>query len=414
MTWRRILAVLWISQAFSQFGTSVSSLAYPLLVLEATGSALQAGLVGTAVAATGLLVRLPGGAISDRKSARGLMLTADAVRAGLLAALSVCVAFHVTLTWLILIVVALEVAAGSVFGPAEFRLVRAITPEPERPLAVGRLQSRAQLAALLGPLAGGALYGITQWLPFAVDAASYLLSLALLLSVPAARGRPVSGMGTQGAWRWLVRERFLLSAASWMAALTATFGAVGLIVLVLAHERGATSPEIGLMYSISGAGGLIGALLTPAIQRRLIPTTVFRFAAFIDAMAVVALLPLRSPVLIGACGAAAFFTAPVVSASLFGELSRRVPDEMVGRVQASVGLLVALLAPIAPPVIGVIVDGAGPTVGAVACAVSFGALTVCAFAIPAFRRDAREGRPETHPFRSGSTRQRSDGGDGGN
>ena len=387
MTWRRIFGVLWVSQALSQFGTSVSSLAYPLLILDSTGSALQAGLVGTVVAATAILVRLPGGAISDRRAARGLMLTADGVRAALLAGLSVCVALNVAATPLILVVVGLEVVAGSVFGPAEFRLVRAITPEGERAVAVGRMQSRAQLAGLLGPLAGGALFGVAPWLPFAVDATSYLLSLMLLLFVPARHGRPLAGLSRQGAWRWMASEGFLLPAAIWMAALTATFGAVGLIVIVLAQDRGATSTEIGLMYTISGIGGLIGALLTPQLQRRFRPATVFRSAAFVDTVAVLALLPLHSPILIGACGAVAFFTAPVVSACLFGELSRRVPDELVGRVQASVGLLVGSLAPIAPPLIGAVVDRLGSTLGVTGCALSFGCLTVIAFVLPAFRRE---------------------------
>src|SRR4051794_28434275 len=148
MTWQRTFGLLWVSQALSQFGTSVSSLAYPLLILDSTGSALQAGLVGTVVAATAIVVRLPGGTVSDRRPARGLMLAADGVRAALLAALSVFVALDLAATPLILVVVALEVVAGSVFGPAEFRLVRAITPGSERAVAVGRMQSRAQLAGL--------------------------------------------------------------------------------------------------------------------------------------------------------------------------------------------------------------------------------------------------------------------------
>ncbi|MFP3466152.1 MFS transporter [Leifsonia sp. SIMBA_070] len=393
MSWRSVFRILWISQALSQFGTSVSSLAYPLLLLDTTGSAMQAGLVGTVVAATGLLTRLPAGAVSDRRPARGLLLAADGARAALLASLSVCVASGVAATTLVLVVVALEVVAGSVFAPAEFRLIRAITPQDERALAVGRMQSRAQLAGLLGPLAGGALYGVAPWLPFAVDAASYLVSLVLLLAVPPAHGRSVAGRAAGGAWRWLVRERFLFASALWVAALTATFGAVGLIVIVLAQERSATSTEIGLMYTISGFGGLVGALLTPAIQRRLRPAVVFRSAASVDTLAVVALLPLHSPVLIGVCGAVAFFTAPVVSASLFGELSRRVPDELVGRVQASVALLVGALAPIAPAAVGVVVDRLGATAGTVGCAVSFGFLTVVSFVLPAFRAPAAAAQP---------------------
>lgn len=400
MRWRRVFTVLWISQAFSQFGTSVSSLAYPLLMLQLTASALQAGLVGAVVAATGLLVRLPGGWIADRRTSRGLMLASDAVRAGLLALLAATVATGAAGTPLILGIVALEVAAGAVFGPAEFRLVRAISPIDERALAVGRMQSRSQLAGLLGPLAGGALYGVAPWLPFAVDAASYLASFVLVLAVPREAGREgAEGRGTQPggrAWQWLRRDRFLLPAALWVAALTATFAAVGLTVVVIARERGADSAAIGLMYTISAAGGLVGALLTPAVQRRVRPAAVFRLAVLVDAAAALALLPLHSPVLIGVCGAVAFLTAPVVAASLFGEVSRRSPDALVGRVQAAVALTAGLVAPLAPPAIGWLLDAAGAGAAIITCAGAFAVLGAVAWLVPGFRRDRDEAAPSRH------------------
>ncbi|MDR6972117.1 MFS transporter [Leifsonia shinshuensis] len=395
---RRPFALLWISQALSQFGTSVSSLAYPLLILELTGSAAQAGLVGAVVAVAGLVTRLPAGSLADRRPPRPLMLAADAARAILLAVLAVSVSAGLAGIGPVLVVVGLEVCAGAVFGPAEFRLLRAISAPEERAIAVGRMQSRSQLAGLLGPLAGGVLFGIAPWLPFAVDALSYAASFALVAALPRAASSVDSGAGAvpgrerKSAWRWLRRDGFLLPAALWVAALTATFSAVGLIVIVVAQDRGAGSAAIGLMSSISAAGGLAGALLTPAIQRRLRPGAVFRLAALVDTAATVALLPLQSPVLIGVAGAVAFFSAPVVAASLFGEVSVRVPDALVGRAQSSMVLVVGLLAPVTPVLAGLVLDRSGSTGGIIACATVFAVLTVVSLVLPAFRRAAADAR----------------------
>jgi hypothetical protein len=59
----RSFVLLWLSQAVSQLGTSVSSLAYPLVVLELTGSAFDAGLVAATLAGTGLMLKVPASVI---------------------------------------------------------------------------------------------------------------------------------------------------------------------------------------------------------------------------------------------------------------------------------------------------------------------------------------------------------------
>lgn len=128
-------ALLWISQALSQLGTSISSLAYPLMVLQESGSALDAGLVGAVVAATALILRVPGGMIADRHRHRSLMLFADAMRSAIVAGVAASVAFGFYSLPLLLVAAALEVAFGVVFGPAEFALVRLVVVGAAAPLA---------------------------------------------------------------------------------------------------------------------------------------------------------------------------------------------------------------------------------------------------------------------------------------
>jgi len=386
---QRSFTLLWISQAFSQLGTSVSSLAYPLLLLGITGSAAVAGLAGTVVAVVALGVRVPGGIVADRYRHKALMLVSDAARTVVVAAVGISVLLDAVSVPFVLIAMALEVACGAAFGPAEFALVRMLVPAHERALAVGRMQSRSQLAGLIGPALGGALYGVAPFLPFLADAASYAISFCLVLGVrsPAQRaGQSTAFVRAMGAgWRWLRAQPFLFAGGFWVSLLVAAFAAVGLAVLVVARDRGATSAEIGLMYAISTAGGLVGALVTPALQSRYRPAVIFRAAAVIDCAATLAILPLTSPYLIGLAGAAAFFLAPAVTASLFGTLSTLCPDELVGRAQASLGLVVGAAAPIAPVVIGIVLDAWGPTVGIAVLAAAFACLACAAFVIPAFR-----------------------------
>jgi predicted MFS family arabinose efflux permease len=389
---RRSFGLLWISQALSQLGTSISTLAYPLLILDATGSALNAGILAAVSAAVSLSAKLPAGLIADRWRYRSLMLVADAARAAVLATITAAVLFQFVTLPLLIALVAAEVALGAVFGPADFALLRLLVPPERRSLAVGQMQSRSQLAGLLGPLIGGVLYTVSPALPFALDAASYLVSFVLVLGVRSPQRSPTGGRDgapltqrLRAGWAWLRRDRFLFAAGFWVAALTSVFAAVGLAILVFARDRGANPAELGAMYAISTAGGLIGAILTPWLQRRLSPLGILRAAALIDTAATLALLPLESPYAIGVAGAAAFFLAPAVSATLFGELSRRCPDALVTRAQSSLALVVGAFAPLAPVAIGAVIDRFSATLALGLCAAAFAVLAVLALLLPALR-----------------------------
>jgi hypothetical protein len=57
---------LWVSQVLSDTGSQATAIAYPLLVLVLTGSAVSAGLVGTVASVVQVALRLPSGVLVDR------------------------------------------------------------------------------------------------------------------------------------------------------------------------------------------------------------------------------------------------------------------------------------------------------------------------------------------------------------
>ena len=88
----RNFRLLWIGQVLSDLGTQIGNLAYPLLVLALTHSALIAGAVGTAASGAAFAVRLPAGALADRLDRRRTMVLCDGTRLLALTALAVLVA----------------------------------------------------------------------------------------------------------------------------------------------------------------------------------------------------------------------------------------------------------------------------------------------------------------------------------
>src|SRR5688572_12263967 len=71
----------WTGSAVSALGTGISSIAYPLLVLGATGSALKAAIVSAPASVALVILTLPAGVVADRYSRRGILIITRMVAA---------------------------------------------------------------------------------------------------------------------------------------------------------------------------------------------------------------------------------------------------------------------------------------------------------------------------------------------
>jgi MFS family permease len=390
--WRiRSFTLLWVAQALSQLGTSVSTIAYPLVILDITGSAADAGLTAAVLAASTVTLRVPAGALVDRWRYRRIMLVADGVRGLAVRSVAVAAITHTLSVSHIVLVAMVEGVFGVFFGPAQFALLRALMPAERRRDAVALMQPASYTAALAGPIIGGAAYAFNASLPFTVDAASYFASFLCLCWVRSIA--PVRPTRERGLWaeivaglRWLRGQRFLWAASWWNAVLTALFGAVGLTLIVLARARGIDATQIGVMYAVSGAGGLIGALLTPAMTRKMTPSMILISAAGLDGLACLALYRATSPYLMGLIGASAFLLAPAASTVVYGRLAATVPERLTAGVTATLTQVVNLFGPIAPIMAGTAADVAGPGRTILGCGALFAVLTATAIALPALRQ----------------------------
>src|SRR3954454_7606996 len=82
--------MLWTATSVSEFGTQLSDLAVPLLVISSMhASTLTVGLLVSAETAAFALIGLPAGAWVDRLRRRPVLVAADALRAVLLASVPI-------------------------------------------------------------------------------------------------------------------------------------------------------------------------------------------------------------------------------------------------------------------------------------------------------------------------------------
>jgi MFS family permease len=195
--------LLWIGQVLSDTGTEAALIAYPLLILALTHSAVIAGFVGTARLAVQLIVGLPGGAISDRLDRRLTMIVCDTGRAAVLALLAAPVLLH-QVTWPVVLAIAvIDGAANVLFDPSASTALPAIVADEQLEQAWAATEARTYAASLAGPALGGFLFGLGRAVPFVGDAASYLVSAGAVSRIRGKFRAEPSG-GRKALWREVI------------------------------------------------------------------------------------------------------------------------------------------------------------------------------------------------------------------
>jgi MFS family permease len=388
----RDFMLLWSGQALSGLGSQLSLVAYPLLVLALTGSPAKAGVAGFVRTLPIALLALPAGVLADRFDRRRVLIASDAGRALAVAAIPIGLAAG-RLPYGLLLAVAFVDGAGFVVSyVAERGVLRRLVAADELGQAVARNESRLFAALLAGPPLGGLLYGIGRALPFLADAVSYAFSTAATLAIRAdlrVAREPGGRTGVLDGVRWIWREPFVRATALLFAAGNPVFTGLTLLLVVLAKRHGASPTLVGTMLGIAAAGGFAGALIAPALQRRLPARAVLVAESAVAAGAILLLLVVHSAPLLGLCAAAAELITPLTNSIVVGYRVARAPDELQGRVQAAATLISFSAAALGPLAVGLLVAGAGPSAAVLALAGWMAALAVAALATPAFRAHDR-------------------------
>jgi MFS family permease len=406
----RDFRVFWVGGAVSRLGTHATALAMPILVLAVGGSVLLAGVLGTVGAVAEVLLTPFAGVLADRGSRRAMMVGAGLLSALAMAAVAVGVATGVVPTAGLFAATVLQGVGTAGFQAAATASIRALLPPdgPERALA--SLQAREQGANLVGPAFGGALYQLLPWLPFLVDAVSYLVAAVCARLIrtdlrpvrePVVEGAPVSVRGFRREFSaglgFLWRQRFLRFVALWSGGVNLVFGALSLAVVLLARTRGDAPGAIGVALSIAGAAGLLGALAAPRVLRRVRPATLVVWVSWLMAAAVLPMAVLPSIWADGGLLGVVALLCPSLSIIFQSKAITDTPDGLQGRVGTVLGSVGEGTGALAPLLAGLLVRGLSPAVLAIVFCAALAVLAVYATAGVRALRPARAGTPGELP-----------------
>lgn len=372
----RSFRLLFAGGSISVVGDQFTLVALPWLVLQLTGNPAQLGLVLAVMALPRAVLILVGGAVVDRMSARRVLINARAVNAFLVGSLAALVLGGAIHMWM-LYGLAAGIGVATAFAyPASSSLMPRLLAVEQLHAANSLMMAARQLSLLIGPaLAGllisaGAATGAAQargtGIAFAVDAASFLISVGSLLMIrlegDARRPAPSGGIlanlveGVRTLWR-----------DSQLRALIGYFAAGALLVAgplqvalpLLAKTRLAQGAvAYGILMTANGAGMLLGSAVSGSVTRRTRGRlgVMLLTADTLIGLAVASLSVVHSL----AVGAAILVMVGVLQGSLqismLTWLQRRSPHSLMGRTMSLVMFAFLGVAPLAAALAGLLVN----------------------------------------------------------
>ncbi len=332
---------LWSASTAAALGDGLRRVALPLLAVHLTTDPRLVALVAAAGTVPWLVFGLPVGALVDRWDRRRTIWVVDLLRTLTVAVLALATAAG-ALSIALLVAVTFVLGTGELFAEsAALALVPQLVAASQLERANGRLQAGEVTAGqFAGQDLGGVLFALALALPFALDAATFLLSAALVFTLRTPTRRPVPAASlrrlpaeTAEGLRWLAGHRLLRILCVLLAVLAAVSGAFWAVAALYAASILGLGPTgFGVLLAVGAAGSLAGSLLAEPLAARFGTAGAIRLAVAVVTIATAGLAVTRSPLVAGALltvNGVAVLVWNVVTVSLRQAI---IPDRLLGRV----------------------------------------------------------------------------------
>jgi MFS family permease len=267
---------LWIGNTISSCGDQFFLVALPWLILQFSNSAVVLGEIMMIEAIPRGVLMLVGGAVTDRRSPRAILVATAVARAVLVAALAVAVWTHQLQSWQLYGLAFTFGVADAFAAPAGQALLPWVVRPEQLPIANSLSQISGQLTALIVPAPAGmvvASLGIA-W-AFSIDAVSFLFVIAALwmLRIPASAAaagqQPNIGRSILDGLQYVGNDATLRSLLLVAAALNFCItGPMSVGAAFLAKSLFDSPTAYGLLMTSAAAGSLAGALAAGFRQSR--------------------------------------------------------------------------------------------------------------------------------------------------
>jgi MFS family permease len=334
-SFRWLLAAAVVNNA----GDGVAISAGPLLVASQTRDPFLVSLALLAEFLPALLFGVVGGAAADRFNRRRMVVVVNLGRAFVLVALTATIVSGTVNIALVLAALFVLGTAETFADTASSTLLPGLVAREDLGIANARMQGAFLLTnQLLTPPIGAFLFAAGMALPFATNAACFVLGAVLVSRVVTSTRnelRQRTGFVNEmvEGVRWLVAHPPMRTLALTTLTFNVTYGAAWSVLVLYAGDRlGMNEVGFGLLTTAAAIGGAIGIVSYGRLERRFSLGDIMRGGLLIETFTHLSLalttLPVVALVTMVVFGAHTFVWGTTYTTIR----QRAVPNELLGRV----------------------------------------------------------------------------------
>lgn len=328
----------WVSRFCNAFAAQIAAVAVAWQIYDIGRDPFHLGLVGLSQFLPALLLVLVTGSVADRVGRRLIMSLTDFVEAGCVLAILYLTVSGVETVWPFFPILVVFGIARAFNGPATSALIANTVPMEDFPNAVAWNSSTWQSATIVGPVAGGLLYGISPVVAYSIAAILLVLAAITALLIPRPDNRrkreALNFESILAGFKYIYREKVVFGAISLDLFAVLLGGAVALLP-VYARDILELGPwGLGLLRAAPGIGAVTIALWLTGKPVRdhagtimLVCVAAFGLFTVVFGLSTIVWLSILALALLGA--------ADMVSVYIRETLIQLwTPDELRGRVNA--------------------------------------------------------------------------------
>ncbi len=253
----------WLTTLLVSFAVQIMSVSLAWLIYDVTGEALLLGLVGLSLFLPALVLILLTGLTADRFNRRMIMAVCLVVEFGCALGFLWFANLHGREVWPVFLILVVLGTARAFWNPAAQSLAPNLVPPEVLANAITTNMSAWQFAAIMGPAAGGLLYGIAPEVAFGTAGTLLVIAFCFVLLIPKPAQRAsqqATSIGTMLAgFRYIFSNKVVLGAISLDMFAVLMGGAVALLPIYAKDILQAGPQELGFLRAAPGVGALLMA-----------------------------------------------------------------------------------------------------------------------------------------------------------
>ncbi len=327
-----------LARFLGAFATQILSVSVGWQMYEETKNAFYLGLIGLVQFLPALLLILVTGSVVDRYNRRAIVaicMIVSALCGGAMLVITAVAAFEPVIVFIILTIFGIERAFNA---PAVQSLAPNLVPAEDLPNAVAWNSSSWQTASIIGPVAGGLLYGVSPILAYAISFVFFAGAAILVFMVkkPAQRtsSKTVTWDTILAGFRFIFGEKVVLGAISLDLFAVLLGGAVALMPVFASDVLTLGPWGLGLLRSAPGIGAIAVAVVLASFPIRhnagvfmFVGVALFGAATVAFGLSQTAWISILALMLMGAADMASVYVRETL-------IALWTPDEVRGRVNA--------------------------------------------------------------------------------